>query len=60
MARSITIGDQPFDGEAVLKHRELIIELRDEALRQQDATWSIILSMTAGLLYELAKELNNE
>lgn len=55
--KAVTVNDTAYDAETVRAHRDLIIQLRDEALRQNDFEWSIILSCTVGLLFEMAKLL---
>lgn len=57
MARTAYINDTHYGPKEVLEHRELIIQLRDEALKQNDFQWSVTLSITVALLHRLAVEL---
>lgn len=54
------LNDTEWTADEVEKHRELIIELRDSALKHNNFTWSVVLSITVGLLHHLAEELKKD
>lgn len=51
----IHLNDTDYTPELIREHREQIIQLRDSALKNNHFEWAIILSVTIGLLEELAK-----
>ena len=50
----IHLNDTDYTSEMIMEHREVIIALRDALLVVNDFEWSATLSITIGLLYELA------
>jgi hypothetical protein len=58
--KPFTFNDTTWDTSAVLEHRLRLIELRDEALKVQEWEITLLLSITIGLLHELAKELSTD
>lgn len=51
----IRIGDVDFDSSAIEDNRNEVIKLRDEALKQGDFHYAVVLSYTIALLAELLK-----
>lgn len=57
MLKPFTVADQLYDKEALVNHREHIIQLRDAYLAGGDMTWAVILSHNIGILAEVIKEM---
>lgn len=55
--KQVEINDTLYGPEEVHEHRELIIQLRDNALKQGNMEWALILSITVALLQVLQSEL---
>ncbi len=56
----ILINDTEYTPEKIREHKNYIIELREAAIKQHEFDWSLILSVTIGLLNELAKRVEKE
>lgn len=52
----IHLNDTDFTPARIREHRELVIKIRDQALKDNNFEWAVILSITIGLLFELAKK----
>lgn len=56
----VRVAGIDYDADMIREHRNLIIELRDEALRQDDFEWAVNLSNTVALLAEFANLIEGE
>lgn len=56
----VRVAGIDYDADMIREHRNLVIELRDEALRQGDMTWAVNLSHTVALLAEFADLIEGE
>jgi hypothetical protein len=55
--KTFLLNDMEWDAEAVRRHREQLIEMRDKALSANNFSDAVFLSVTVGLLHHLAEEL---